>query len=97
MKSQYGERLCIYTVLVGDDPNGKKIMEGVADAGGCGFLVSAESISTGDGMADFVERVFFSKEMRPVDSDGDGVYDDKDRCPGTARGHRCERSWMLDP
>jgi OOP family OmpA-OmpF porin len=86
MKSQYGERLCIYTVLVGDDPNGKKIMEGVADAGGCGFLVSAESISTGDGMADFVERVFFSKEMRPVDSDGDGVYDDKDRCPGTPEG-----------
>jgi OOP family OmpA-OmpF porin len=86
MKSQYGERLCIYTVLVGDDPNGKKIMEGVADAGGCGFLVSAESISTGDGMADFVERVFFSKEMRPVDSDGDGVYDDKDRCPGSPEG-----------
>ena len=86
MKSQYGERLCIYTVLVGDDPNGKKIMEGVADASGCGFLVSAKSISTGDGMTDFVKRVFYSKEMRPVDSDGDGVYDDKDRCPGSPEG-----------
>ncbi|NOS35481.1 MAG: OmpA family protein [Deltaproteobacteria bacterium] len=86
MKSRYGERLCIYTVLVGDDPNGKKIMEGVADASGCGFLVSAKSISTGDGMTDFVKRVFYSKEMRPVDSDGDGVYDDKDRCPGSPEG-----------
>ena len=26
------------------------------------------------------------KEMRPTDSDGDGVYDDKDRCPGTPKG-----------
>jgi OOP family OmpA-OmpF porin len=86
MKSRYGERLCIYTVLVGDDPNGMKIMDDIADSSGCGFLISAKSISTGDGMTDFVKRVFFSKEMRPIDSDGDGISDDKDTCPGTPKG-----------
>lgn len=86
MKSRYGERLCIYTVLVGDDPGGKTIMDDVADTGGCGFTVTAKSISTSSGMEGFVERVFFEKGMRPVDSDGDGVYDDDDSCPGTPRG-----------
>lgn len=86
MKSRYGERLCLYTVLVGDDPRGKTIMDDVAGASACGFAVSAKGISTSSGMADFVERVFFEKGMSPVDSDGDGVYDDKDKCPGTPRG-----------
>ncbi len=26
------------------------------------------------------------EEIRPTDSDGDGVYDDKDQCPGTPKG-----------
>ena len=34
-------------------------------------------------MADFVERVFLVKCM---DSDGDGVYDPADQCPGTPKG-----------
>lgn len=86
MKSKYGERLCIYTVLVGDDPAGKTIMEDVAGASACGFAVSVKGISTSSGMADFVERVFFEKGMRPADSDDDGVYDDKDKCPETPKG-----------
>ena len=86
MKNRYGERLCIYTVLVGDDPAGKAIMDGVADSGDCGFSVTLGSVSTSDGMADFVKRVFFDEDLRPVDSDGDGVYDSSDECPGTPKG-----------
>jgi len=37
LKKQYGDRLCIYTVLLGDSPVGKKVMDGIAGAGGCGF------------------------------------------------------------
>lgn len=102
MKTAYGDRLCIYTVLVGNDPDGKIIMERVALAGKCGFATDAATLSTPEGMADFVEKVFLAKvmkpeapkpappkpvvPMKPKDSDGDGVLDDKDKCPGTPMG-----------
>jgi OOP family OmpA-OmpF porin len=61
MKKQFGDRVCIYTVLIGDDPAGKKIMEKIAQEGGCGFSVTAEDIASSRDMADFVKRVFLTK------------------------------------
>ncbi|MBW2170212.1 MAG: OmpA family protein [Deltaproteobacteria bacterium] len=61
MKKRFGDRVCIYTVLIGDDPAGKKIMQKIARAGGCGFSVTAEDIASSMGMADFVKRVFLTK------------------------------------
>jgi OOP family OmpA-OmpF porin len=67
MKKAYGDRVCIYTVVIGDKAalidlgdkaEGVKMMKKVADAGECGFSVIGESISTPAGMADFVEKVF---------------------------------------
>jgi OOP family OmpA-OmpF porin len=90
MKSDYGERVCIYTVLIGDDPTGKNLMEQVARAGQCGFSVNADDIMSSEGMGGFVEKVFLEKVVvqppKPADSDGDGVYDDKDQCPNTPKG-----------
>jgi len=99
MKTAYCDRLCIYTVLVGHEPEGKVVMERVALAGKCGFATDAGSLSSPEGMADFVEKVFLARVMKPAppkpappkpvmpmkpkDSDGDGVLDDKDKCPGT--------------
>jgi OOP family OmpA-OmpF porin len=39
-------------------------------------------------MADYVQEVFLAKAERrsPVDTDGDGVFDPEDRCPGTPLG-----------
>lgn len=62
MKALYGDRVCIYTVQTGSSPAGRKILEGVAQEGGCGFFVTGESIASSDGMADFVEKVFFTKK-----------------------------------
>jgi OOP family OmpA-OmpF porin len=60
MKRMYGSRLCISTVLVGADASGRKLLEQVYNEGGaCGVQTTAERIGTADGMADFVERVFF--------------------------------------
>ncbi|MDD4072387.1 MAG: OmpA family protein [Desulfobacterales bacterium] len=83
IKGRFGDKLCIYTVLVGDDPAGQILMEKIATAGECGFSLNAEDIATGQGMANFVERVFL-KEGK--DSDGDGIMDKLDRCPGTPKG-----------
>jgi OOP family OmpA-OmpF porin len=79
MKRKYGDRLCIYTVLIGNDPTGKRLMEGLSAAGGCGFSVMADDIMTSAGMAGFVEKVLLVEA-------GDAVYDGLDRCAGTPKG-----------
>ncbi|MGB2927564.1 MAG: OmpA family protein [Desulfobacterales bacterium] len=90
MKAQFGDRVCIYTVLVGDDPAGEMLMKQVAAAGGCGFSVRADEFKTSGDMGDFVKNVFLAKIVTPVakplDSDGDGVTDDLDQCPDTPKG-----------
>jgi OmpA-OmpF porin, OOP family len=62
MKAAFGDRICIYTVHLGDNAGGKKLMQQVADSGQCGFMVTGDSISTPAGMASFVEKVFLEKK-----------------------------------
>jgi OOP family OmpA-OmpF porin len=76
-------RLCFYTVLAGDDAEGQKLLAQIAQVTGCGKAVTADSLATGSAMNAFVEDVLIAGK---ADSDGDGVSDDKDRCPGTPRG-----------
>jgi OOP family OmpA-OmpF porin len=83
LKKQFGDRLCIYTVLVGDNPEGSDLLKKIAAAGQCGLHTSADSIVSEAGMVEFVKTVFLSE--RP-DSDGDGVPDDVDQCPNTPKG-----------
>ncbi|MCX5856914.1 MAG: OmpA family protein [Deltaproteobacteria bacterium] len=67
MKSTYGDRICIYTVHLGDNLKGRELMKKIANAGQCGFMVTGDSISTAAGMADFVEQVFLDvKREEPV-------------------------------
>jgi len=83
MKNQLGDRVCIYTVLIGDDLEGQKIMDQIAQAGMCGCATNADALDSGQSMADFVETVFL---VKCLDSDGDGVYDPADQCPNTPKG-----------
>ncbi|MBN2125818.1 MAG: OmpA family protein [Deltaproteobacteria bacterium] len=93
MKKAYGDRLCIYTVLVGDDAGGRSLLRRVAAAGQCGFARVAKEIESPLDMAWFVQEVFLMEAeaaapapVKPGDSDGDGVVDTKDKCPGTPAG-----------
>jgi OOP family OmpA-OmpF porin len=111
MKDQYGDRLCIYTVQIGKDPEAKKVLDKVAGAGQCGFATNAAQISSSGDMAAFVEQVFLTKVEKvevvkevvvvqaPVrgDRDGDGVYDDLDQCPNTPKGAKVDERgcWVL--
>jgi len=95
MKSQFGDRVCIDTVQVGDDPAGKMTLEQIVKAGGCGISTTADRLASSANMAGFVEGIFLAKAApkpmakpmaKPMDSDGDGVTDDKDQCPNTPKG-----------
>jgi OOP family OmpA-OmpF porin len=91
VKNRFGDKLCFYTVLVGDDPAGKELMDKIAGIGQCGFSTTADAIYTSEGMANFVGSVFCSSQVAPVvaviaDSDGDGIADDLDKCPNTPKG-----------
>jgi OOP family OmpA-OmpF porin len=89
LNEQLAGRLCLYTVLVGDNPAGKALMEKIAATSSCGAAVSADSLASGAGMAAFVKDVLLTQQ---ADSDGDGVPDVKDRCPNTPRGVKVDAS-----
>jgi OOP family OmpA-OmpF porin len=87
LKGQFGDRLCIDTVQIGDDPAGKAILEQIAKASGCGHSTTAGQLAASPNMGSFVEGLFLSKPapVAVVDSDGDGVPDNKDKCPNTPK------------
>mgnify|MGYP001815421058 FL=1 len=94
MKSVYGDRLCIYPVQINGTTGGSKLMGKLTKASGCGFTVDADAIESPDAMARYVKRVFMTEIL---DSDGDGVPDDIDQCPGTPPGVRVNAvgCWVL--
>ena len=108
LKDSFGSSLCIYPVLVGNAPEGRQLLENLAEIGVCGFFSAADDLLTSAGMAGFVSKVFLKDAPMPTpapapaparnDSDGDGVYDDEDQCPGTPTGARVNSvgCWVLE-
>lgn len=90
MREQYRDRLCIYTVQIGDDPAGREVLEQIAATAACGFMAPGDVLKTAHGMAGFVEEVFLSEQ--PTDSDNDGVADAMDNCPNTPAGVSVDRN-----
>jgi OOP family OmpA-OmpF porin len=64
MKEIYGDKVCIYTVLLGNDPKGKIVMDQIADAGTCGYAIDINTIGKAQGMDKFVTDVFLAKVMK---------------------------------
>ena len=61
IKEQFGDRLCLYTVFVGNKDNGRKLMSDLAATTTCGSATSADELASADAMAAFVEKVFLEK------------------------------------
>jgi len=75
----YGNRLCLYTVLVGDDKPGRLLLSGMSMVTGCANLISAEEIATAPAMADFVATVLLRKveaALPPMSKAGTWVFKD---------------------
>lgn len=103
LKEKYGASICTYTILVGNAPEGEKLMKELANIGECGFFTTADQLLDPAEMRAFVEKVFLTDKPvvkvaapapapapapGPKDSDNDGVTDDKDKCPNTPAGAR---------
>ncbi len=105
MKQKYGDRLCVYSVWVGneEETNGITVLNQLANISGCGFGTTADNISGPGHMADFVKSIFL-KAGNPVadcttlDSDSDGVNDCIDKCPNTIPGAKVNvlGCWIVD-
>ena len=96
MNADYGDELCIHSIQVGDNRRGRHLMKDMAEISDCGSAVNAEDIASADAMAGYVADTLL--EPAPVlDSDGDGVPDDIDQCPGTPPGVRVNAvgCWVL--
>jgi OOP family OmpA-OmpF porin len=61
MKNLYGDRICIYTIMVGEDEDGTERMEEVAKAGYCGFPKNSAELASGKQMAGFIKKIFLKK------------------------------------
>jgi len=95
LRGALGERLCIYPILVDRDCDGRVVTDKIVEVGGCGFAVHADEIAAPDAMSRYVQEVFLGLPAGLVasataygspDSDGDGVIDNRDKCPNTPRG-----------
>jgi OOP family OmpA-OmpF porin len=80
LKQAFGDRVCLYTILVGDDAEGVALMQAMAAIDQCGAFKNADSLLNGQAMAAFAQQVLLGDRL---DSDGDGVTDDADQCPDT--------------
>ena len=60
VKSQYGDKLCIYTVQIGDDKQGAKVLDQIAKAGQCGVFVKGDALADDSAMNAFVKRIFLA-------------------------------------
>lgn len=64
LKAKMGDKLCVYTVWVGDDAVGQKYLDKVAAAGGCGAAYTGAALTDQKAMADFVDKVFL--KLKPI-------------------------------
>jgi OOP family OmpA-OmpF porin len=81
LKKTYGARLAIHTIALGEEPEGRAIMDKIASIGQ-GSSVGFEDIKDMKGVLNFVENALGDDIS---DSDDDGAPDCIDKCPNTRR------------
>jgi OOP family OmpA-OmpF porin len=64
IKETFGDRICIYAVLIGNDEAGRKLMKEISEIGSCGFATDADSIFSAPDMADFSRKVFLGGHVK---------------------------------
>ncbi|WP_262967268.1 OmpA family protein [Methylobacter psychrophilus] len=106
LKQKYGDRLCVYSVWVGnqEEQSGITLLNQLANISSCGFGTTADRISSPGNMANFVKSIFLktgtpiAADCSTLDSDADGVNDCIDKCPNTIPGAKVSilGCWIVD-
>lgn len=92
LEQQYGDRLCIYSVWVGNEheQSGKFLLQELSNIAGCGKSVDIKELTSNTATAAFVEEILYSKTKATkavvLDDDKDGVPNSQDKCPTTPKG-----------
>lgn len=94
---RYVDRVCLYTVQIGNDDTGRDVLQKISTAGKCGGSLNGDTLLDSGKMTDFVRQVFLTSADASGDSDGDGVADVNDECPGTKPGTEVDERgcWKL--
>ncbi|SHJ44070.1 OmpA-OmpF porin, OOP family [Desulfatibacillum alkenivorans DSM 16219] len=94
VKNTYRDRLCVYTIQVGHDPNGQKLLERLSRKGQCGYSENLDNVNSPKAMACFIARGLLKKGP---DQDEDGTPDRIDLCPNTPAGASVDDTgcWQL--
>jgi OOP family OmpA-OmpF porin len=111
LRTDYGDRLCIHAIQVGDDAKGRQLTEAIADQTDDGTrgrelmeknagLAGCGSVVSADDIASpnaMADYVAGVFYGPVLDSDGDGVTNDIDQCPNTPKGARVNAvgCWVL--
>ena len=106
LKQVYGDRLCVYSVWVGnnEERSGITLLNQLSNIAGCGYGVTADRISSPENMANFVKSIFLKTgtpvvaDCSTLDGDKDGVNDCNDLCPTTLPGVpvSIKGCWIVD-
>jgi len=105
LKQVYGDRLCVYSVWVGNEEerSGITLLNQLSNIASCGYGVTADSISGPEHMASFVKSIFLKAgtpiaDCSTLDGDKDGVNDCNDWCPNTLPGVQVsiKGCWIVD-
>ncbi len=104
LKQVYGDRLCVYSVWVGnaEERSGITLLNQLSNIAGCGYGVTADRIASPGDMANFVTSIFLkpgtAADCSTLDGDKDGVNDCDDLCPTTLPGVpvSIKGCWIVD-
>ena len=80
--------VCFYTVGVGSRLSRSRLVKPES----CGFSIAADKVAQPNDMAHFVRSVLY---RGPADTDGDGIYDYRDRCANTPSERMVDYSGCL--
>ena len=95
---------CFHTIQTSDDPAGEAFLRQLSGKTSCGSYSTSESLGNIASMHSIQRAVFLGARppqvaAAPLDSDGDGVTDDRDQCPGTPAGVSVtpQGCWLGEP
>lgn len=88
-----GGEVCFHTVQAGNDPAGATVLRSIADVTSCGSFTTTTALGSSAALQQFSRSVYLGNDPAPApvvnvaaaprDTDGDGVIDPQDQCPGT--------------